>query len=95
MRVRLPARLHSKIFHLTDSAVCIGVVSRARSSSFHLQFIADKINSIILAGRLRVVSVHVGTKLNPADAPSRRVLTLKRGSGIVKARQGLVLPGAQ
>ena len=93
-RARLPSRLHSKLFHLTDSAVSIGVVSKARLSSFHLQFVADKINSIILAARFRVISVHVATKLNPADAPSRRVLTLKRNSNMVKARQGPSLPKA-
>ena len=91
-RARIPSRLHSKVFHLTDSAVCIGVVSRARSSSFHLQLVADKINSVILAARFRVISVHVATKLNPADAPSRRVLTLKRSTGLVKAWQGASLP---
>ena len=91
----MPSRMHSKVFHLTDSAVSIGVVSRARSSSFFLQFAADKINSVILAGKLRVISVHVATKLNPADAPSRRVLPLKRSSGTVKAWQGASLPVKQ
>jgi len=83
-RVRRPDRLNQKFFHLTDSAVTIGVLSRARSSSFHLQFTADRINAVLLAGRLRLIAAHVGTKLNPADMPSRKVfkfLSRKAGRG--------------
>eukprot|EP00974_Lingulodinium_polyedra_P052977 5091829-Lingulodinium_polyedra.AAC.1 len=77
-RTRSPTRMCCKFFHLTDSAVSMGVVSRARSASFHLQLVADKINSWQLAGHLRVIAAHVGTKRNPADAPSRVVLRKKR-----------------
>ena len=73
-RARRLHRLNQTFFHLTDSAVAIGVLSRARSSSFHLQFTADRINAILLAAHLRLIAVHVGTKQNPADAPSRKVL---------------------
>ena len=68
-----PERLSQKLFHLADSAVSIGILSQARSSSFHLQLTADRINTALLAGHLRLSAAHVATKVNPADAPTRRV----------------------
>ena len=78
-RARRPDRLNQRFFHFTDSAVSIGVLSQARSSSFHLQFTADRINATLLAGHLRLVAAHVGTKRNPADTPSRRVFKKHKG----------------
>jgi cyclopropane-fatty-acyl-phospholipid synthase len=45
-----PDRLNQKFFHLTDSAVVIGILSRARSSSLHLQFTADRISAVLEPG---------------------------------------------
>ena len=76
-RARAPSRQGKKFFHLTDSAVAMGVVARARSSSFDLQLPSDKVNSTLLAAGLCLILAHVDTKRNPADAPSRTVLGRK------------------
>ena len=73
-RAQSSHRLCSKFFHLVDSAVAMGVISSARSSSFDFSFVTDKINALILAAGLRMILVHVGTKDNPADEPSRKYL---------------------
>ena len=60
----------SKFFHLVDSAVCMGVVSSARSPSYQLGHIQDKANILLLASGMRMILAHVATKNNPADRPS-------------------------
>ena len=66
-----------KFFHLLDSAVCMGVVSAARSPSWQLAVIQDKINCLLLAGGMRMVLAHVSTHENPADRPSRNFRAAK------------------
>ena len=71
-RVRTPGLQGTRVLHLCDSRVSIGVAQRARSGSFALQSISDKVNATVIAGRVRLVLAHVRSKLNPADGPSRR-----------------------
>ena len=92
-RCRVPSRLACRFFHLSDSAVCLGVVVRARSSSMHLQLVSDRVNSYLLAANLRPIVVHVSTKLNPADGPSRRILNLKKK--FLRGRLGLRGPSTR
>ena len=70
-RARRANRQNFRMLHLADSRVTIGVANKARSSSYDLQRLADKVASTQLAAGLRLVLGFVSTKLNPADWPSR------------------------
>jgi len=88
-RARDPSRLNCKIFHFTDSAVTMGIVSKARSASLLLQLTSDRINAAALAGHFRVVLAHVTSKSNPADAPSRAGFLRKVQKKLTKTSSGL------
>ena len=68
---------HVKFIHLVDSLVALRSLSRGRSSSARLQRTILRINALLLATRSQAVWAYVGTKQNPADAPSRRPLKRK------------------
>ncbi len=57
--------------HLSDSQVCIGVLTKGRSSSRQLQRVAHRINCLLLASSVQLALVFVRTDWNPADRPSR------------------------
>ena len=61
-----------KFVHLLDSLVCLHTLSRGRSSSRKLRRTVLRINALLLATRSQAVWAYVHTKVNPADAPSRR-----------------------
>ena len=61
-----------KFVHLVDSMVVLHSLSRGRSSSRKMRRTVLRINSLLLATRSQAVWTYVHTKLNPADAPSRR-----------------------
>eukprot|EP00435_Cladocopium_sp_Y103_P040826 s373_g11.t1 len=61
-----------KFVHLVDSLVVLHSLSRGRSSSKKLRRTILRINALLLATRSQGVWTYVHTKLNPADAPSRR-----------------------
>ena len=61
----------SRIFHLTDSYVCMSVISKGRSSSKQLQRILRRISAELLAHGLQVIMGHVESTDNPTDAGSR------------------------
>ena len=66
-------RQHScRFIHLTDSLVCLHVLSRGRSSSRKLRSTLSKINSLLLASDAHPLWGYVATHQNPADRPSRR-----------------------
>ena len=67
----------SKFVHMVDSLVALHCLSRGRSSSKKLRRTVLRINALLLATRSHAVWTYVHTKLNPADAPSRRPLKRK------------------
>lgn len=71
-RARRRLGLGSRFFHFMDSQVGLGALAKARSASLNLQLVMNKLNTTILAAHLRPVWVYINTKVNPADAPSRR-----------------------
>lgn len=62
---------NARIFQLSDSYVCISVVSKGRSSSAQLQRVLNKINATLLAHGLFIVIAHIESTDNPTDAMSR------------------------
>ena len=60
-----------RMVHLTDSLVCLHVLSRGRSSSRKLRRTMARVNSLLLAGNVQVAWAYVHTDDNPADRPSR------------------------
>lgn len=61
----------ARIFQVSDSYVCISVVSKGRSSSKQLQRVLNKINATLLAHGLYLVIAHVESTSDPTDRNSR------------------------
>lgn len=68
-----------KLLHLTDSLVVLHALSRGRSSSRKLRRTIMRINAYLLTANLHPVWTYVHTAQNPADRPSRRVISRKWG----------------
>ena len=69
-----PKRHHKRVAILLDSRVVIGGAAKGRSSSKPLLRELRRTAALVLAGSLQPYYVHIGTKDNPADEPSRGVL---------------------
>ncbi len=65
-----------RIFHITDSYVCMSVCSKGRSGSRHLMKILKQINAYLLGFQLYLVLAHVESTENPTDEASRDVEVL-------------------
>ena len=64
---------HSRRFlHLSDSQVCLSVLTKGRSSSRQLNRLLRRIAALCLALDLLPLWAWVESRLNPADEPSRR-----------------------
>ena len=67
------SQFHScRVLHLSDSQVCLGVLTKGRSSSRKLNRILRRICSLCLALNAFPIWAWIASRLNPADAPSRR-----------------------
>ena len=71
--LRNPRRHHKRVTILLDSRVVIGGAAKGRSSSKPLLRELRRTAALVLAGSLQPYYVHIGTKDNPADEPSRGV----------------------
>ena len=69
--LRSPANLGKRSILVSDSQVCIAVLTKGRSAARTLAASMKKVTAAILAGSLSVYLVHVESSRNPADAPSR------------------------
>lgn len=66
-----------RIFHLTDSYVCMSVVSKGRSGSRQLNRILKEINGYLLAFGIYIIIAHVESSENPTDGASRQMEILQ------------------
>ena len=64
---------HFRIFHLTDSYICMSILGKGRSGSRTLQRILRQINAFLLCHGITLVLGHVESTMNPTDAASRAV----------------------
>lgn len=60
-----------RIFHITDSYICMSIVSKGRSSSKQLQRVLRRLTATLLAHGLHLVIAHVESTENPTDFMSR------------------------
>jgi hypothetical protein len=74
----LESRLRHHVFvgqrclHLSDSFVCVSVISKGRSSSKGLQLVLRKIGSLTLTAGAYLLCGHVDSMENPTDEASRQ-----------------------
>ena len=61
----------SRIFHLTDSYVCMSVIAKGRSGSRILSYKLKKVAALCLAFGLQLVVAHLDSADNPTDHASR------------------------
>lgn len=60
-----------RIFHATDSFVCVSVISKGRSGSCKLNHILQQLNAILLGFNISLIIGHVESTQNPTDDASR------------------------
>ena len=65
-----------RIFHITDSYVCMSICSKGRSGSRHLMRVLKQLNAYLLGFQLYLVLAHVESSENPTDEASRSVEVL-------------------
>ena len=63
--------VHCRVFHLTDSYVCMSIIGKGRSSSEMLQFLLRRLSADLLLCNLYLLCIHVGSLDNPTDDASR------------------------
>ncbi len=67
----------ARIFHLSDSYVCMSVVSKGRSGSRQLNRVLRELNGYLLAFGLYLIIAHVESSENPTDGASRNMEVLQ------------------
>ncbi len=65
--------VNQRIFHITDSFVCMSVVGKGRTSSKNLSKVLKQLNAFLLAFNIYLVLGHVESTTNPTDEASRAV----------------------
>ena len=67
------AAFHScRFLHLSDSQICLAVLTKGRSSSRKINRILRKIAALCVALNLYPLWAWIASRLNPADGPSRK-----------------------
>ena len=62
---------NERVLVLCDSTVCVGALAKGRSSATALNWLIRTFAFELLFADIQLGMLHVGTKANPADAPSR------------------------
>ena len=62
-----------RIFHLTDSYICMSVISKGRSGSRQLGRVLKQLNAHLLGFSLQLIIAHVESSENPTDGASRHM----------------------
>ena len=70
-RTRSKRHIGSKYLHLYDSQVCLGVMTKKRSSAYRLARVIRKADAVELASFVHPCYSYVRSSDNPADRPSR------------------------
>ena len=60
-----------RIFHISDSYVCLSVIGKGRTGSKQLTTVLRKLNAVLLAHGLTLIIGHVESTMNPTDGASR------------------------
>ena len=70
-RIKNLNELQLRIFHITDSYVCMSLISNGRSSSKMLKPLLSRLAATTCLGALYLAVVHVESSDNPTDHDSR------------------------
>ena len=70
-RVSHLKEIHHRIFHLTDSYICMSIISKGRSSSKMLKPLLCRLGAVLITFDLYLVVSHVESTENPTDHDSR------------------------
>ena len=62
-----------RLFHLSDSYVCLSILGKGRTSSKSLSRVLRQLNAHLLAHGVTLVMGHVDSMINPTDGASRAV----------------------
>jgi hypothetical protein len=60
-----------RVFHLTDSYICMSIISKGRTSSAMLKRLLARLAALLLAFDLYLIVVHIESTSNPTDHDSR------------------------
>ena len=72
-RVNHHQETNMRIFHISDSYVCLSIIGKGRTGSKQLTKVLKKLNALLLAHGLTLVVGHVESTMNPTDGASRAV----------------------
>ena len=67
--------INLRVFHVTDSYVCMSIASKGRTGSVQMNRVLRKLNALLLAHGLYLILGHVESTMNPTDGASRSVAT--------------------
>lgn len=62
-----------RIFHISDSYVCLSILGKGRTSSKNLSRVLRQLNAYLLAHGITLIIGHVDSLINPTDGASRAV----------------------
>jgi hypothetical protein len=79
--LRSPAFHHTRLLLLLDSSVSLYGLLRGRSSRPALVSVLRRIASLLLLSGCTLHPMWIPTHINPADLPSRQLLSLPQGRG--------------
>ena len=71
-RVKHLQEFNLRVFHLTDSYVCMSIIAKGRTSSKMLMPLVRRLSALLLAFGLQLVITHVESTENPTDEASRQ-----------------------
>ena len=87
-RTRRPRSLHQIGLHLIDSQVCLLALAKGRSTSRPLNGLLRRVGGLKLASSRSCVYAYCKSKLNPADAPSRKIPIKELTKRVYRRRNG-------
>lgn len=73
-RARSSVSCNQRFLHLSDSQICLAVLTKGRSSSRKLNYLLRRICALTLTLNIYPLYAWIESRLNPADEPSRRFM---------------------
>lgn len=70
-RIRHLKEQGARVFHITDSYVCVSIIGKGRSSSRMLNRVLQELNAWLLTFNVYLLVLHVESTDNPTDEQSR------------------------
>ena len=74
LRARSSVSCGQRFLHMSDSQICLAVLTKGRSSSRKLNYLLRRICALTLTLNIYPLYAWIESRLNPADEPSRRFM---------------------